>query len=90
MRNRFFGFVYAMNYLAQAAWSFVFPCGIVMGAGYFLWWRFSLGKWVLVAAIVLGVLGGVYSMFRYIIRMAGMAGDQVSHKSKRDGDRNKL
>ena len=73
VKNKLFGFVYAMNYIAQAAWSFVFPAGLIVGLGYFLVRRFSLGKGVLVAAIVLGVLSGVYSMFRYIIRMADYA-----------------
>ena len=83
MRNKFFGFVYAMNYIIQAAWSFVFPAGIVIGLGYFLTWRFGMGKWVMITAIVLGVLCGVYSMFRYIIRMADYATGDFNNGDKK-------
>ena len=84
MKNRFFGFVYAMNYIVQAAWSFVFPAGLIVGRGYFLWRRVALGRWVMVTAIVLGVLCGVYSMFRYIIRMAGFAGGASESREHKD------
>ncbi len=70
MKNPLFGFVYIMNYIAQAAWSFVFPTGLVIGGGYLLRQYVIPRQWVMVVAIVLGVLLGVYSMFRYIIRMA--------------------
>ena len=84
MKNKLFGFVYAINYIAQTAWSFIFSGGVVFGIGYFLWWRFALGKWALIAAIVLGVLCGVYSMFLYIVRMADYAaGDFNSEKHPR-------
>ena len=80
MGNKLFGFVYAMNYIAQAAWSFVFPAGLIIGPAWLAVRHFELGRWVMVVAIVLGVLCGVYSMFRYIIRtvdaVGRMNGDQ--------------
>ena len=83
VRNKFLGFVYAMNYMIQAAWSFAFPAGIMIGLGYFVTWRFEMGKWVMIAAIVLGVLCGVYSMFRYIVRMADYADGDFNKGDKR-------
>ncbi len=88
VRNKFFGFVYAMNYIAQAAWSFVFPTGLIVGLGWFLRWRFDLGKWVMVTAIVFGVLCGVYSMFCYIIRMVDVVGRMSGDKDDRQKNRN--
>ncbi len=70
MRNRLFGFLYAMNYIANAAWAFVFPAALIIGLGWFLENRFSLGKWVMASAIVFGVLCGLYNMFVFLIRMA--------------------
>ncbi len=70
MRNKLFGFLYAMNYIAQAAWSFVFPAGCIIGVGYLIHRYLYRRDWVMVAAIVVGVLGGIYSMFCYCIRMA--------------------
>ena len=82
MRNKFFSFVYAMNYIAQAAWSFVFPAGLVIGLGCFLRWRFEVGQWVMAVCIVLGILSGVCSMFRYIIRMADWMGKLTENDRK--------
>ena len=88
MRNKLFGFVYAINYIAQAAWSFVFSAGLIIVPGYFLWRWLSVGKWLLAIAIVLGVLCGVYSMFLYIVRMADYAtGDFDPEKHSRRRNR---
>lgn len=86
MQNKFFGFVYAMNYIAQAAWSFVFPAGIWIGTGLFLRRRLQWGDWVVAVAIVLGVLSGFLGMFRYIVRMADYSTGEFNKQKK---DRNK-
>ena len=83
VRNKFFSFVYAMNYIAQAAWSFVFPAGVIIGLGWLLHLRFGVGRWIMVVGIVLGILTGVYSMFRYIIRMADWVGKLSGDDRKR-------
>lgn len=83
MSNKFFGFVYAMNYIAQAAWSFVFPAGVTVGLGFLVNRWLNTGRWVMITAIVLGVLSGVYSMFRYIIRMAEYSTGEFNKNKKR-------
>ncbi len=70
MPNKLIRFVYAMNYMAQVAWSFVFPAALFIGPGYLLCEFFHWPDWVMVAAIVLGVVNGIYSMFLYIVRYA--------------------
>lgn len=81
--NKFFGFVYAMNYIAQAAWSFVFPVGLMLGLGFLLRWRLDLGDWVVAVFAVLGVLSGVVGMFRYIIRMADYSTGEFNKKQNK-------
>ena len=83
VKNKFFGFVYAMNYIAQAAWSFIFPAGLIIGLGWLLHWRLAVGQWIMVAGIVVGILVGVYSMFRYIVRMADWVGKISAEDRKR-------
>ena len=88
MKNKVFNFAYVMNYLIQTIWSLALPAGVIIGLGYFLWWKFSLDRWVMIVAIVLGVLCGVYSMFLYIVRMADYAtGDFDPEKHSRRRNR---
>ena len=80
--NKLFGFVYAMNYIAQAAWSFVFPAGLVIGLGVLARMRWGFPDWVMVVAIVFGVLCGVYSMFCYIVRMVDYSTGEFNNRKK--------
>lgn len=68
MPKKLFRAVYALNYIAQAGFSMVFPAGVLIGLGWLLTERCGLGRWVMALAIVFGVLTGIYSMFYYIIK----------------------
>ena len=83
MSNKFFGFVYAMNYIAQAAWSFIFPAGVTIGLGFLIRRWLDAGRWVVVLSIIIGVLFGVYSMFRYAIRMAEYSTGEFNKNNKK-------
>ena len=61
---------YGMNFLMQAIFSLLCPAGLLIAGGWWLQNRFDLGKWVMVAAIVLGVLTGMYSFFSYLLKTA--------------------
>ena len=87
MKNKVFNFAYVMNYLIQTIWSLALPAGVIIGLGYFLWWKFSLDRWVMIVAIVLGVLCGVYSMFYYIIRSVTLFEDKDEPRRRRKKDR---
>lgn len=65
-----FRIAYALNFVTQAAFSMVCPAGVIIFAGWFLRNKCGVGQWVMIAAIVVGVLFGVYSMFYYIIKMS--------------------
>lgn len=67
MKGKIFNFAYAMNFISQSAFSLIFPLGIFLGLGYWLTNSLSAPKWVFAVCIVLGVLSGVVSMFKYII-----------------------
>ncbi len=66
--KKVFHVAYAVNFVIQAGVSMVCPAGLIILAGWFLTKRCGLGKWVMVTAIILGILIGVYSMFYYIIK----------------------
>ena len=67
MRGKLFNFAYAMNFISQSAFSLVFPLGIFLALGYWLTNSVGAPKWVFAICIVIGVLSGVVSMFKYII-----------------------
>ena len=72
--------MYAINYISQTAWSFVFPAGLIIGLGLLLRWKFDMGQWVVIVAVILGVLSGVYNMFLHIIRMADYSTGEFNKK----------
>ncbi len=67
MPKKIFSFVYALNYIMQAAITMLVPAGLIIGGGWLLNNRCGVGKWVMVVAIILGVLAGIYSLFHFII-----------------------
>ncbi len=75
-----FRFVYALNYISQAAFMLICPAGLIIWGGWALVHRAGLGKWVLVIAIVLGILTGLYTMFSYILKTV-QSFDPTSWKS---------
>ena len=81
-----FRVVYALNFIAQAAFSMVCPAGVIIFAGWFLRNRCGVGQWVMIAAIVVGVLVGVYSMFYYIFKMSYAVDPTQSNEKGGDRD----
>ena len=67
MINKFFNFAYALNVFIQSAFSFIFPVGIFIAGAWALVRYCSLDKWVYIPAILIGVICGVYSLFKYAI-----------------------
>ena len=63
-----FRFVYALNYISQAAFMLICPAGLIIWGGWALVHRAGFGKWMLIFAIVLGILTGLYTMFSYILK----------------------
>ena len=67
MPKKIFSFVYALNYISQAAFTLIIPAALIIGGGWLLTNRCGVGKWAMAVAIVLGVLIGIYSLFSFII-----------------------
>lgn len=67
MPKKVFRIAYAVNYVIQAGFCFACPAGLFLLLGWLMTHRWGVGGWAMVAAVVLGVLCGVYSMFRYIL-----------------------
>ncbi len=67
MPRKVFSFVYALNYILQAGFCMLTPAALFIGGGWLLTHRCGVGKWAMVVAIILGVLTGMYSLFRFLI-----------------------
>lgn len=70
MPKKIFSFVYALNYISQAAITMIVPAALIIGSGWLLTNCCGVGKWAMVVSIVLGVLTGIFSLFRFIIATA--------------------
>ena len=68
MPKRFFRIAYAMNYLSQAAISLLFPAGALIFGGWLLRQYCGVGSWVMILAIVLGVVLGFGSMISFLLK----------------------
>ena len=68
MPKKVFSVVYAMNYLSQAAFSLLFPAGAFILGGWLLNRYCGVGRWVLILAIVLGVVLGFGSMISFLLK----------------------
>ncbi len=87
MHKKIFSFVYAINYITQAAITMIIPAGLIIGGGWLLHNRCGIGKWVMVLAIVLGVLTGIYSLFHFIIATMNHI-DPTEQKGAQKDERN--
>ncbi len=65
--KKIFNFAYVMNFMSQVIFSFATPLVIWLIIGYLLTAKAGVGDWAMAVSIVLGVLGGVVAMFKYII-----------------------
>lgn len=84
MPKKFFRAVYALNYIMQAAFCMLCPAGLLILGGWYLNVRCGVGKWVLIAAIVFGVIFGFYSMLHFILKTM----DHVDPTSSKGGKGN--
>ena len=70
MPKKVFHIAYAVNYVLQAGFCLLCPGGLLVLLGWLAVNRWGAGRWALIVGILLGVLTGVYSMFRYILKSA--------------------
>lgn len=87
MPKKIFSFVYALNYISQAAITMIIPAGLVIGAGWLLTNRCGVGKWAMVISIILGVLLGIVSLFRFLISTVNYI-DPTEQKGAQNNERN--
>lgn len=84
MPKKLFKAVYALNFIFQAAFSMIIPAGLLILGGWYLNSRCGWGRWVLITAIVLGVVFGFYSMIYYIVKTKDYI-DPTEHKGEDNG-----
>lgn len=68
MPKKVFRVMYALNYITQAAFCLLCPAGLLILGGWYLTNRCGVGRWAMIAAIILGVLIGLYSMFSFLLK----------------------
>ena len=73
MKGRTVSFMYAINIVLQSLFSLLFCTGCFVGVAYLLVDRASVGSWVYIPMIILGLGLGIFSMLKFIIRaMVGL------------------
>lgn len=77
---------YAMNYFMNAIFSLLVPAALLIGGGWLLHHRCGLGRWVMITAIILGVVAGIYSFFSYLLKTARTV-DKIPGEGEEDRDR---
>ena len=66
MPNKVFRVANAINFLTQAIYTMICPAALFIGGGWLLHSKCGWGNWVMISGVVLGVLTGIFSFFRYI------------------------
>lgn len=89
MHKDVFRFTYALNYVFQVTVCMLTPAAMWIGLGWLCCNRWGMGKWVMILTIVLGVISGVVSMFRFLMTSARIidptAPDPADKKEDKDG-----
>lgn len=70
MHKDVFRFTYALHYVFQVTVCLLTPVALWMGLGWLCHSRWGLGRWVMIPAIVLGVVSGFASMIRFLMTSA--------------------
>lgn len=70
MHKDVFRFTYALNYVFQVTVCMLTPAAMWIGLGWLCCNRWGVGKWAMILAIILGVVSGAASMFRFLMTSA--------------------
>ncbi len=70
MYKRFVNVLYALNIIAQAAITLLIPAALMFGVSWLLVEKLSAPKWLYAVLITVGVISGLISMIRFVIRAA--------------------
>ena len=68
MHKKIYDIIFALNIVFQAGFSGLIPAGIIFLAFYFVNNKYDIGKGFIAFGIVISVLVGVYSFFRFAIK----------------------
>ena len=85
MPKKVFRVAYAINYLTHAIFTLLCPAVLFIGGAWLLQNKCGWGNWVMIVGIVLGVLTGVFSFFRFILVSAKQL-DPVKKKGAEQND----
>ena len=77
--------LYLINIIFQAFITLISPIAIMLGIAYLLSTYLSVGSWIYVVLILLGVFVGIISMIRFLI--SALAGLERLEKEQQDSDR---
>ena len=86
MHKDVFRFTYALNYVFQVTVCILTPAAIWIGLGWLCCNRWGMDRWVMIPAIILGVVTGFVSMIRFLMTSARVIDptDSESLKGKED------
>ena len=73
MHKKFFNAMYVFNVVLQAFFSLLTPVALGFGIAWLLVNKLSVGEWVYVVMIIIGVGSGLLGMVRFVLSsMAGI------------------
>lgn len=84
MPKKVFRVAYAINYLSHAVFTLLCPAALFIGSAWLLQNKCGWGNWVMIVGIVLGVLTGVFSFFRFIL----VSAKQLDPAKKKGAEQN--
>lgn len=72
MPKKLFRAVYALNFIIQAGFTVVTPAALFIGGGWLLVHKLGCGRWVMIVAILLGVISGLWSLLRFLMQISAI------------------
>ena len=89
MFKKYFTFQMALSYIFQAVFSALVPPALLFFFARYLNNKYEIGSWIVIVALVLGIIIGMYSMFVFIIKVSKTIEKQNKEKegSKDDGEK---
>ena len=88
--KKFISPLYVINIVFQSIISLLSPIAVMLFFAYLLTKYLSVGPWIYVVLIMLGVFSGLYSMVVFIIRsMRALDAIEQQNKQKEEGLRTK-
>lgn len=87
MKNKLFGFLYAVNIISQAIFTLLTPAALAFGVAWLFVSRVGAPSWLYAVLIPLGVIAGFISMIKFVLS-ATAALERLEKQNRKGKDKN--